>query len=251
MPELQTPKGTEPSASPAPAPGAAPDPLARLYHMSTTAGVGTQDYVAINPIAIAALLLGFASSLVVLGDIVLVIPALGLACAVVAFVQVGRSNQTQTGRGIALAGLMLCLLLGGGRVAYDVYEQVHVSDHEREINALMHQLADDVRARRYEEAYALFTDRFHSRVSFDHFKAAWEQYERTPGIGGLQSIEWNGEPMLFQDTPGSTKSVVDAMGLYKFKVGGDPTHLIMQFERSGNGPWRISSIPNLYALRKG
>jgi len=114
MPDVQTPGSTEPNAT-----SAAADPLARLYHMSTTAGVGAQDYAAINPTAIAAVLLGLASATVVLGKILFVLPALGIICAIVALVQISRSNQTQTGKGLALLGLLLCFVFGGGRLGYD------------------------------------------------------------------------------------------------------------------------------------
>src|ERR1044071_7201619 len=39
------------------------DPIAALHRMSTTAGVGSQDYVAINNLAIAAALLGLGTAL--------------------------------------------------------------------------------------------------------------------------------------------------------------------------------------------
>src|SRR3954464_12472461 len=71
--------------------GAAPDPLASLKKMSTTAGVGSQEYVAVNPGAGAALRLGVASLLVSRHDVLLLIPAAGVVCAIVAWRQISNS----------------------------------------------------------------------------------------------------------------------------------------------------------------
>ena len=43
-----------------------PDPLAKLHKMSTTAGVASQQYVAVNTSAVIAALLGVASALALL-----------------------------------------------------------------------------------------------------------------------------------------------------------------------------------------
>src|SRR5271167_101284 len=91
------------------------DPFQRLHKMSTTAGLGSGDYVAINNAALTALLLGIASCLVLWGStLLLVIPALSVLSAILAFRQVSASNGTQTGKGMALLGLLLSLGMGGG-----------------------------------------------------------------------------------------------------------------------------------------
>ena len=86
-----------------------PDPLAGLYHMSNTAGLGTQDYVAINPVAIWSVFFGVASVLVVLSNVLLAIPLVGLVCAIIALFRSARGNGTQTGKGLAIIGLALSL----------------------------------------------------------------------------------------------------------------------------------------------
>ena len=93
-----------------------PDPLGKLHHHTVaTAGVGTQRYVAINPTAVAAPDAGFGSILVFLSSMLLVIPLAGLICGIIAVVQVRRSNGTQTGMGLAVGGILLCLGFGGSR----------------------------------------------------------------------------------------------------------------------------------------
>ena len=66
--------------------------------MSTTAGVGAGDYVAINGTAIAAVLLGVLS-VIVLFDyrLFLLVPLAGVVCAVLAWAT-GRPQQRYAGR---------------------------------------------------------------------------------------------------------------------------------------------------------
>src|SRR5215510_13989681 len=74
------------------------DPLAHLHKMSTTAGLGTTEYVAINPLAVTAFFLGLASSLALLDNTLLAVPALALIIAIVALRQIFGSGGTQTGK---------------------------------------------------------------------------------------------------------------------------------------------------------
>src|SRR4051794_31568703 len=102
MTELQDP------TPPAPPPGAAPpddDPLAHLHKMSTTAGVSSQDYVAINIPSLVAFVLGLASVLAAVFPVALLLPALSIAFAIASLSQINRSNGTQTGRGFAYLGI--------------------------------------------------------------------------------------------------------------------------------------------------
>src|SRR4051794_11833123 len=85
--------------------------LAHLYKMSTTSA-GGQEYVAINGMAIAALLLGFGSLLALVSNVLLVVPLASVIFGVAAVLQVRGSNGTQTGRGFAVAGIALALLIG-------------------------------------------------------------------------------------------------------------------------------------------
>src|SRR4051812_25063806 len=89
------------------------DELARLHHMSTTAGLGTQEYVAINPVAVAAVLLGLASALSLLDNILLVVPIAAIICSLIAMKQIKNSNGTQTGKGLVTLGLLLSIGFAG------------------------------------------------------------------------------------------------------------------------------------------
>src|SRR6478736_4490875 len=95
-------------------PDAPPDPLASLHKMSTTAGLGSGDYVAINPVAIFAIIMGVASALALFEEtILLLLPAAAIVGAIIALRQIGKSSGTQTGRGLAIAAIVLALIFGG------------------------------------------------------------------------------------------------------------------------------------------
>ena len=91
-------------------PDATPDPLGKLYHMSTTAGVGAGiDYVAVNTIAVWAMILGLASSLAMVDPYLLIILLVAIVFSVVALRQINNSNGTQTGRWLAWFGMALAV----------------------------------------------------------------------------------------------------------------------------------------------
>ena len=98
------------AAPTAAAAGAVDDPTHNLFHMSRTAGVGLGDYAAVNVRAVIGLILGVASVVAyIFSDsyVPLAIPLAGLIVSLVALIQIQGSNGTQTGRGIALVGLLL------------------------------------------------------------------------------------------------------------------------------------------------
>jgi len=239
VPDLQEQQG------PAAGRGGESDPLAKLYHMSTTAGVGTQEYVAINPTAVAALILGLASVLALLSSVMLVIPLAGLVCAVVAISQIRNSNQTQTGLALAFCGLVLSIGLGGGRTVYSVVQRYHVSSDERRIAELMHELGQNLKAENYDKAYAMFNDRFHDRISRTTFENAFLGYKKLPTSGVIESIEWNHEPMLMEDQPGSDVTVASGMAFFKFEKDPAPRRSVIVFEKS-EGQWKIADIEAIF-----
>src|SRR5271155_3285734 len=83
------------------------DPLLHLHKMSTTAGLGSQDYVAVNVTSVVAVLFGLASLLAIASPVLLVFPIVGVALSLIALRQVRNSNGTQTGIALAVLGLVL------------------------------------------------------------------------------------------------------------------------------------------------
>src|SRR5436309_9385705 len=92
------------------APDNGDDPLSHLHKMSTTAGLGSTDYVAVNGIAVTTIFMGLASSLALLDITLLAIPVATVVLAIVALRQIANSNGTQTGRALAWGGMVLAML---------------------------------------------------------------------------------------------------------------------------------------------
>src|SRR5438034_5247113 len=106
----QTP--TDPSQAP-PGQPADDDPLAHLHKMSTTAGLGSGDYVAVNGTAVFAVFLGFASALALMSETLLLVALAAVIVSVVAWRQINHSNGTQTAKGLVLIAIVLALGFGG------------------------------------------------------------------------------------------------------------------------------------------
>src|SRR3954452_7526304 len=95
---------TTPSTTNDSAVSAGAEHLAHLHKMSTTAGVTNLDYVAVSPLAVAAVLIGVLSLLSFFGPMFLIVPAAGVLVAILALRQIADSSGTQTGRPMAWAG---------------------------------------------------------------------------------------------------------------------------------------------------
>ena len=227
----------------------APDALSGLYHMSNTAGAGTQDYVAINPIAIWAVVFGVASALVVLSNVLLAIPLVGAACGIVALVQIRSSNGTQTGRALAVIGLLLSLALGGGKLGYVALSGFRTSADENRIGELMHEMGQQVVDGKYDAAYEKFTDEFRQRVSLGEFEQGFKAFNNVAGLGKLRSIEWNHQVIGMEEKPDTDVTEAYAMGLFSYEKGQEPRRVIMQYRKSG-GVWRPDAIESIFPAKK-
>src|SRR5438874_8696362 len=168
------------------------DPLAKLHKMSTTAGVASQQYVAINTAAVLAASLGVASALSIFTSLLLIIPVAGLIVSIVAWRQIANSNGTETGKPLALVGLALSLLFGGGVLARDLIEAAHDRANARQMDASVQQLTAALKAGNYNAAYDLFAPAFQARVSPEEFAKKWTDVQVPSYYGPLQSLTWNG-----------------------------------------------------------
>lgn len=176
------------------------DPLAQLHRMSTTAGLGSQDYVAINATAIAAILLGLLSALCLFSSIFLVIPPVAILCAIIAWFRIRRSNGTQGGRGLALAGLFLAASLGGIKLSHELLQHMRVIPEQQQIAQLMTRMGDLAKAKQWDELWGLYSERFkteRAKVTRQQFIQRWTDLQG-PMRGQLRSIKWNGVNMVFQ-----------------------------------------------------
>lgn len=244
MPEVDS----QSKAQPAP-PGDAPDPLAGLYHMSNTAGLSTQDYVAINPVAIWSVFFGVASVLVVLSNVLLAIPLVGLGCAVIALIQIRSSNGTQTGKGLATVGLALSLALGGGKLGYVIYNSMRISADEEKIGQEMHDLGQDILQNRYDAAYGMFEDVFTQRVSRAEFERGFKTFNNIPELGRLESIEWNHQPIAMEERPDAGITDAYAMSYFRYANSSEPRRVVIAFQKK-DGVWRPAAIESIFPMKK-
>src|SRR6476660_5325715 len=83
-----TTTGAAPAGKTYPDDDSGPDPLASLHKMSTTAGITSQEYVAINIPSIVAFVLGIASLVAVLNPVLLVLPLAAVVTAYAALSQI-------------------------------------------------------------------------------------------------------------------------------------------------------------------
>lgn len=230
------------------------DPAMRsLYRMSRTAGVGLQDYAAVNVFAVVGLLLAVASVLVLIFADVLPMLLLPLAAVVVstaAFVQIQGSNGTQTGRGIALAGILISLGLAGVNVAGRVADASRDRADRASIEQLLKQFQDASFAGKWSDAYALFDDRFHAAVKP-------ETFERTLDT---RIVKWFGGPKMTSISLGDrvvfetdANGVRFATGLLRFRGDGNApdgspllTEELTEF-RQVDGVWKFHTITSWFA----
>jgi hypothetical protein len=241
MPDLQTPPTENRPAAPQSADG--PDPLAHLHKMSTTAGLGSTDYVAINAPAVLAVILGLASALAVVDKILLIVPIAGVICAVVALFQIGKSAGTQTGRGLAVLGLLLSLGFAG-YVGYLTVAKVRTETADRAaIETVIAQFTGHVQKGEFPQAYALFTERFRDRVKDQEF-ADRLKYVQDGSWGKLESVTTNGR-YDFNSDPTTGIRIAQAILQMKLDKYPEPSRQDAVFRVVG-GEWKIENIPGLF-----
>ena len=250
MTELKDPTPT-PSTTPPDRPDAGPDPLASLHKMSTTAGITSQEYVAINIPSILALLVGLASVLAVLSPILLIVPVAGIITGFVALAQIRASNGTQSGRGFAWLGILLSLGIGAFVLVAAVVERSRTAADRNAIVQQIEQLGRHVAAKEYDPAYGMFSDRFRARVDRARFGAVWDQLHAFQGFGKMQGMQWNETHILFEEDPGSGTRVATAYAWVIFEKTGQerPRHPLV-FRKVGD-KWVIEDAPQMFPRDRG
>ena len=246
MPDLQTPPSENSSTSP---PTDAPDPLAHLHKMSTTAGLGTTEYVAINGPSVVAVILGLASALAIVDKTLLIVPLAGVICSIVALRQIGKSAGTQTGRGLAVLGLLLSL----GFAGYVGYMGIAKASQEKSdkaaIEAIIVELTGYIQKGEFDKAYNLFSPRFQERVPLQRFKDVMGYVKSHPQYGNLKGMTTNGRYAFDSDENTGIRigQVILLMNLDKFT---EPSRQDAVFRVVG-GQWKIENIPGLFPAPQG
>lgn len=248
MPDLQDPSAadvnqqqTRSETGEAPSPGA--DHLASLYTMSTTSAAAATEYTAINPTSVVALLLGLASVVALLETLLLIVPALAVVVGLAAMSQIRKSNGTQTGRGLALAGIGLGLLLGATVGVREVVNGIRTREDKQQIAAALAALGQKVNAGEYDAAYAMFTPQFQKTFPRDKFVETWTQLQASPEAGRIQWIRWNGRATFEKTAGGGT--VAGAGSDWKWERLDQLLWYQVVLHESG-GQWQIDGIPTIF-----
>jgi hypothetical protein len=220
------------------------DPLSHLHRMSTTAGLGSGEYVAINGTAVFAFIVGLASALCLFEEVVLLlVPLVGIVTAIVAINQITKSNGTQTGRALAVVGLVLSVAFGGWVVFRKATERSRQAADRAAIETLIKQYGEVVREGKFDQAYGLFSSRFAERVPPQTFADRMKFVHETPSYGKLESAGWNGL-VEFDADPGS--GAVGAVASIQLNFEKAPQIRQDAFFRKERGTWRIDNLPDLF-----
>ena len=239
----QTATVEPPQARPAPA-AAGDDPLGHLYKMSTTAGLGSTEYVAVNNTAVVAIILGLASALSLLANVLLVVPLAGYIVSLVAFRQIHRSAGTQTGQTLAGAGLLLSM----GFLAFvgtrELTAASRTSADRQALATLIERFGQDLRDKKFEDAYQLFTPRFQDRIAQNTFTQRLTPFSENQFYGRLVRLSTNGLAN-FETDPNTGVRVGEATMIFEYdKIQEQPRQAAVF--RIVQGQWRFENIPEVF-----
>ena len=219
------------------------DPLAKLHKMSTTAGLGTTEYVEVNPTAIFAVVMALASALTLFDEpILLLIPVVGVGAAIVAFRQIARSNGTQTGRGIATLALILSFAFGALVFARTILQNRRDAADRAAIEALIVDLGEEVKAGKFEPLYQKFDDRFRERVPLQTFSDTMKFVQNSSMYGKLNRASWK-RVADFQTDESTGSRVAAAFFILEFEKAPEVRQQALFRQIEGKWVWEdISSL---------
>jgi hypothetical protein len=215
------------------------DPLRKLHKMSRTAGLGDSQYVAVNAFAVAAIIFGLASGLVVVNPILLIVPAVAVVLGVIALMQVRNSNGTQTGRALAWLGIVLAVgasvLLGTSHVL----RILNTRQDEQQVAQLIAALGVEVSARNYDAAHARLSARLAETWPKDAFAARMNLIQ-DGAYGPIKGMKWNGRA-AFEVDPRTRAPVGMSVAVIERTQGAEDRQE-MRFVRA-DGQWKVDAIP--------
>lgn len=235
-----------------------PDPIASLHRMSTTAGVATSDYVAINSLAIVTLVLGVATVLAIAWMPLILVGLAGIVCGVMAIRQINRSNGTQTGKGLAMMGMLLSVVLAGSAVGLSWAKEAALNPDRQAINEMVARFGQLIAKRDYAGAYDLFDAEFKTGsevlrgYSLPEFEAMFKPLQEQDNETG-PLIEARGNDMFsFLSLPDGTR-LASTNVIFRFeKDVADPRTIArvqFDFRRQPDGTWKIMGIPQILDQR--
>ena len=219
------------------------DPLSHLHKMSTTAGLGSGEYVAVNGPAVFAVLLGLASALSLLDEVLLVVPLTAIVVSIIAWRQINQSNGTQTGKGLVALALALSLGFGGFVVAKETTRGMRTRDDRAAINRAVIDFGEKIKSNDLAGAYAMFSDRFHQNVNAESFNRQMSMLHESEIFGKIKDAQWNGL-VDFQADPSSGNHYA----ITKMKVNLDKTTIdVDAVMRKEGAQWLFDSMPTFFS----
>jgi hypothetical protein len=210
--------------------------------MSTTAGLGSGDYVAVNGTAVFALILGLFSFLAFFSEMLLIVPLASIVTAIIAFRQINRSNGTQTGRWLVALALLAALGCGGTVLLLSATQGIRTRADREVIAKVTADVAQKVKDGNTQGAYDLFSDRFHERLSQKAFEDRLKLLQSY--YGPLQSITWNG---LAEFNDEDTSGIRVAFVSLQFNFQKGPLRDTATLRKAGD-KWVIEALPDLFPL---
>ncbi|MGH7176770.1 MAG: DUF4190 domain-containing protein [Tepidisphaeraceae bacterium] len=215
------------------------DPVTGLHRMSRTAGLGSQDYVAINGTSISALVFGLASAAVLLSPIFLVIPTTGIVLAIFALRQIGNSNGTQSGREMAWCGMVLAVLLlafSGGQAVWSAW---NTHGDEVQIARVLETLGKNLNEQKFDQAYGQFSGQFQTKTSRARFDEVMTRMRQSRFYGPVKDMHWNGRAS-FESQVGESITHAEAFAIVHLESGGETReHVLLVRE---DGQWKIDDV---------
>ena len=226
--------------------GDATGALAHLARMSGTgSSFGPNDYVAISPIAIVALMLGFASMSIVL-SLFLFIPMLGIFFGLLAIHRVRNSGGTQSGIGFAIGGIILSMLVGGGVTAKQVLAAIRDKRDSGQCAQVLSKFGEEIRSQHFDAIYnTMTTEVFRGMVTPKRFNATLASVRVNPYYGELQNVRWAGNAIDFEPVAGTEARFAYAMMMLKFDKGSEPAREMVKLT-DREGGWKIEVLPQLF-----
>ncbi len=220
------------------------DPLSHLHKMSTTAGLGSGEYVAVNGAAVFALLLGLASALTLLVEVLIVLPIAAVIVSILAWRQIAASNGTQTGKGLIALALLTALGFGGFVVAREATEGIRTRNDRQAINSTLVEFGDKIKAGDFDGAFAYFSPRFAQNIPRATFDERIKMFREGPVYGKLKGAEGNGLVEFAKDPNSSTEFATTKINL-TFEKAPAPISDAVTLRKEGN-KWLIESLPILF-----
>ncbi len=244
MPELERPSQSSPT------PSQQGDSIAHLHKMSTTAGVGSQDYVAINNAAIVSVILGMCTALAFLGIPFLIVGAAGIVSGIIALVQIRHSNGTQGGKGLAILGILLSMALAGSVAAANVIDWRREHQDQVQIDRVLDQLGQALASEQYDKAYQFFTPEFQGILKPEIFRIQLQQYQQY--FGKIDGMTSNGRFQFYATADGTAVAQTQTMFRFKRPVGAtqpvaapDPRRVPTALYKV-NGQWRVNAMESFH-----